>query len=68
MEYSFSPRRWLSDDEIHREEFVDDSGFAAGLHAPGRFDKILNLNECHLQDPISFKLLDRSKLCLKAQY
>ncbi len=58
MEYSFSPRRWLSDDEINREEFVDDSGFAAGLHAPGRFDKILNLHECHLQDPISFKLLD----------
>ena len=58
MEYSFSPRRWLSDEEIRREEFVDDSGFAAGLHAPGRFDKILNLNECHLQDPISYKMLD----------
>tara|TARA_B100000575_G_scaffold294677_1_gene313131 strand:+ start:20231 stop:21631 length:1401 start_codon:yes stop_codon:yes gene_type:complete len=58
MEYSFGPRRWLSDEEIQREEFVDDSGFAAGLHAPGRFDKILNLYECHLQDPISFELLD----------
>ena len=58
MEYSFSPRRWLSDEEIRREEFVDDSGFAAGLHALGRFDKILNLNECHLQDSISYKMLD----------
>ncbi|MEC8140658.1 MAG: 23S rRNA (uracil(1939)-C(5))-methyltransferase RlmD [Bacteroidota bacterium] len=58
MEYSFSPRRWLNDEEIQRGEFVDDRGFAAGLHAPGRFDKILNLNECHLQDPISFELLD----------
>ena len=42
MEYSFSPRRWLSDEEIRQEEFDDDRGFAAGLHAPGRFDKLLN--------------------------
>ncbi|MFU8812694.1 MAG: 23S rRNA (uracil(1939)-C(5))-methyltransferase RlmD [Balneolaceae bacterium] len=58
MEYSFGTRRWLTDDEIQRDEYVDDSGFAAGLHAPGRFDKILNLNECHLQDPISYEILD----------
>ena len=58
MEYSFSARRWLTDAEIKSEEFVDDSGFAAGLHAPGRFDKILNLNECHLQDKRSFQILD----------
>ena len=58
MEYSFANRRWLSDEEIQSDEYVDDTGFAAGMHAPGRFDKILNLNECHLQDPISFKILD----------
>ena len=58
MEYSVSSRRWLTDEEIHSEGFVDDSGFAAGLHAPGRFDKILNLNECHLQREESFQILD----------
>ncbi len=58
MEYSFGTRRWLSDEEIRADEFIDDSGFAAGLHAPGRYDKILNLHECHLQDPVSYKLLD----------
>ncbi|WP_234571900.1 23S rRNA (uracil(1939)-C(5))-methyltransferase RlmD [Rhodohalobacter sp. 614A] len=58
MEYSFGTRRWLSDEEIQADKFVDDSGFAAGLHAPGRYDKILNLRECHLQDPISYRLLD----------
>jgi len=58
MEYSFGTRRWLTDEEIRANEFVDDSGFSAGLHAPGRFDKILNLNECHLQDPISYSILD----------
>ncbi|MEP1150348.1 MAG: 23S rRNA (uracil(1939)-C(5))-methyltransferase RlmD [Balneola sp.] len=58
MEYSFSNRRWLTQEEISRDEFVDDSGFAAGMHAPGRFDKILNLNECHLQRKESFEILD----------
>ena len=58
MEYSFSNRRWLTREEINRDEFVDDSGFAAGMHAPGRFDKILNLNECHLQRTESFEILD----------
>lgn len=58
MEYSFGNRRWLTEEEINAEEYVDDAGFAAGLHAPGRFDKILNLQECHLQRAESYKILD----------
>ncbi len=58
MEYSFANRRWLTEEEIRSDEYVDDTGFSAGLHAPGRFDKILNLNECHLQDWVSFEILD----------
>ncbi|MFN1833767.1 23S rRNA (uracil(1939)-C(5))-methyltransferase RlmD [Balneola sp. MJW-20] len=58
MEYSISSKRWLTEEEINRDEFVDDTAFAAGLHAPGRFDKILNLQECHLQVPESYEILD----------
>lgn len=58
MEYSIGARRWLSPEEINRDEYVDDHCFAAGLHAPGRYDKILNLRECHLQDPVSYQILD----------
>lgn len=58
MEYSFATRRWLTEEEINSEEYVDDTAFAAGLHAPGRFDKILNLKECHLQDKVSYRMLD----------
>jgi len=58
MEYSIGHKRWLSQEEINRDEFVSDRCFAAGLHAPGRFDKILNLKECHLQDPVSYNILD----------
>ncbi|MCC5914471.1 MAG: 23S rRNA (uracil(1939)-C(5))-methyltransferase RlmD [Balneolaceae bacterium] len=58
MEYSFANRRWLTEAEIRSDEYVDDNMFSAGLHAPGRFDKILNLKECHLQESISFEILD----------
>ncbi|MDR8392585.1 23S rRNA (uracil(1939)-C(5))-methyltransferase RlmD [Aliifodinibius sp. S!AR15-10] len=58
MEYSIGHKKWLSREEIERDEYVSDRCFAAGLHAPGRFDKILNLNECHLQEPISYEILD----------
>lgn len=58
MEYSFGTHRWLSAEEVQRDEYVSDEGNWAGLHAPGRFDKILNLKECHLQDPISYEILD----------
>ncbi|MGD8428447.1 MAG: 23S rRNA (uracil(1939)-C(5))-methyltransferase RlmD [Balneolaceae bacterium] len=58
MEYSIGHKRWLSREEINRDEYVSDRCFAAGLHAPGRFDKILNISECHLQAPISYDILD----------
>ncbi len=58
MEYSFGTKRWLTEAEINADVYVDDSGLSAGLHAPGRFDKILNLRECHLQKKISFQILD----------
>ena len=58
MEYSVGHKRWLSREEINKDEFVSDRCFAAGLHAPGRFDKILNIQECHLQAPVSYKILE----------
>lgn len=66
MEYSFGTKRWLTEKEIQSDEYVDDAGFSAGLHAPGRFDKILNLNECHLQPEISYQILNFvRKYCLE---
>lgn len=57
MEYSFGDRRWLTDTEIASgKEF--DTYFGAGMHAPGRFDRILNLEECFLQSEPSFSVLD----------
>ncbi len=58
MEYSFGDRRWLTDDEIATGDILDKETMALGLHVPGRFDRVLDLNECHLQDSRSYQILD----------
>src|SRR5690606_141321 len=58
MEYTFSDMRWLTPEEIASGNDFDRKGVALGLHVPGRYDKILDLKECYLQDAISFEILD----------
>ncbi len=51
MEFSFSDSRWLTVDEIQSEEDLGDRN-ALGFHIPGMWDKILDIEHCHLQrDP-----------------
>ncbi|MGC1392090.1 MAG: 23S rRNA (uracil(1939)-C(5))-methyltransferase RlmD [Bacteroidales bacterium] len=48
LEYTFSDKRWLT-----KEEVGSDTRFkkedALGFHIPGQFDKVLDIEECHLQ-------------------
>ena len=48
MEYTFSNKRWLTIEEIQSEENIEDKD-ACGFHVPGMFDKVINLNNCYLQ-------------------
>lgn len=48
MEFSFSSRRWIPQ-ELWEEEKGIGNDNALGLHAPGFFDKVLNVNKCLLQ-------------------
>lgn len=49
MEYTFSNKKWLTFDQLRSgEEFPDRD--AAGFHISGAFDKVLDINRCHLQD------------------
>ena len=57
MEFSFSAQRWLTDWEIATED-KHDTDFALGLHVPGRFDKVLDLNACYLQSEWSARLVN----------
>ncbi len=48
MEFSFSDSRWLTLEELQSDTVFEDKN-ALGLHMPGMWDKILDLNNCHLQ-------------------
>lgn len=51
MEFSFSDNRWLTPEEISGGIEIEDKN-ALGFHIPGMWDKILDLEKCHLQaDP-----------------
>lgn len=55
LEYTFSNRSWLTFEQLNSgEEFPDRD--AAGFHIPGAFDKVLDINRCHLQDDFSNRL------------
>jgi 23S rRNA (uracil1939-C5)-methyltransferase len=47
MEYSFSNRRWLTQEEIQGESTLERN--ALGFHKPGMWDKVVDINRCHLQ-------------------
>jgi 23S rRNA (uracil1939-C5)-methyltransferase len=49
LEYTFSNYRWIENSEpkIERNE---KELYALGFHIPGRFDKVLNIKNCYLQD------------------
>lgn len=55
MEYTFSNKKWLTFDQLRSgEEFPERR--AAGFHISGAFDKVLDINKCHLQDDLGNRL------------
>lgn len=51
LEFSFSNSRWLTEEEAKSDERISERN-ALGFHVPGRFDKIVAIEKCHLQaDP-----------------
>lgn len=55
LEYTFSNRKWLTYEQLASgEEFDQRNG--AGFHISGAFDKVLDIEECHLQEPFSNRL------------
>ena len=55
MEYTFSNKKWLTWEQMRSgEEFSDRD--AAGFHIPGAFDKVLDIDACHLQDDLGNRL------------
>ncbi|MBL0328820.1 MAG: 23S rRNA (uracil(1939)-C(5))-methyltransferase RlmD [Bacteroidetes bacterium] len=56
LEFTFSNKKWLTKEQVNDKalSFGDGAGEvsrnALGFHIPGMFDKILDINTCHLQE------------------
>ncbi len=56
LEFTFSNKKWLTSEQINDKSiaFGNDEGEitrnALGFHIPGMFDKILDIDTCHLQE------------------
>ena len=57
MEFTFSDRRWITENESKEKP----ENFALGLHVPGRFDKVLDIDKCFLQSDTSNKVFKTVK-------
>ncbi len=68
LEYTFSPKRWLTYEEIAQSGDIEAEP-ALGFHIPGMFDKILNINKCWLQDePSNAIRLEIKRFCAENGY
>jgi 23S rRNA (uracil1939-C5)-methyltransferase len=66
MEFSFSDKRWLTREEINSDEIFD-KDFALGLHVPGVYDKVLDIDECFLQSELSNGILNFTRIFFKTR-
>jgi 23S rRNA (uracil1939-C5)-methyltransferase len=48
MDYTFSNKRWLTKEEVASDLKIEEP--ALGFHVPKRFDKIIEIEKCYLQD------------------
>ena len=64
MEFSYSSNKWIVNLESHDED-KDKNAF--GLHVKGRFDKIVDINDCHITGKLSNQIFKsiKSELTLK---
>lgn len=52
LEFTFSNKKWLTQEQVDDKTLAFDglNRNALGFHIPGMFDKILDIEECHLQE------------------
>lgn len=55
LEYTFSASRWLTEEEVGSETEITDRN-ALGFHVPGKFDRVIDVKHCYLQEEFSDKL------------
>lgn len=52
LEFSFSNKRWLRKEQMSELDSIPNKN-GLGFHIPGLFDKVLDIEKCHLQNDLS---------------
>jgi 23S rRNA (uracil1939-C5)-methyltransferase len=55
LEFTFSNKRWLTREEVEKDVQYDNMS-ALGFHIPDAFDKVLDIEECALMEPLNNKI------------
>ncbi|MFI3247793.1 MAG: 23S rRNA (uracil(1939)-C(5))-methyltransferase RlmD [Rikenellaceae bacterium] len=64
LEFTFTPKRWLTYEEIADESIVATP--ALGFHIPGMFDKVMDVEKCWLQpEPSNSIRLGVKEFCIE---
>ncbi len=58
MEFSFSAQRWLTKNEIRNDNKIINKNFALGLHTPENYLKVIDINQCHIQNNYANQILN----------
>ena len=68
LEFTFADRRWLTYEEIAEGGDIEPKP-AVGFHIPGCFDKVLDIEKCHLQNDINNRIrLSIKQFCIDHEY
>ncbi len=68
MEFSFSDRRWFLPDQMDRDQMdlrEIEGNFALGLHVPGTYSKVIDMEACLLQGETGNRILREVKRYVK---
>ncbi|RCK72860.1 MAG: RNA methyltransferase, TrmA family [Ignavibacteriae bacterium] len=66
MEFTFSDKKWLLEEDKLSETIFKDS-FGLGLHIPNRYDKVLDIEKCWLQNEVFNRILNLTRDFVKEQ-
>lgn len=69
LEFTFADRRWMTYEEIADAGREIAPEPALGFHIPNMFDKVLDIDTCHLQgDPSNAVRLETKRFCIEHGY
>jgi len=63
MEFSCSSKRWLLPWELEDDEIKKD--FGIGLHVPGTFDKVIDIQHCDIMPDLGNEILEAVRIFIK---